>query len=167
MAKARKTSTTRTDAIRRVKGTRVEVRQSPIHGRGVFALQTLKAESRVLEYKGDRISHAEADRRYGKVDDSKPDHTFLMTLNRRWVIDATPSRGWAKWINHACVPNCEAWIEGEHIWIHAIRDIRRGEELFIDYGLNVDSDDDPARYTCRCGSPQCRGTMLGVKPSKG
>ena len=151
----------------RVQGSRIELRQSPIHGRGVFALKLLQSASRVAEYKGERITHREADRRYGITDDSQPDHTFLMTLDRRYVIDATPSRGWAKWINHACEPNCEALIYGDRIYIHAKRDIRRGEELFIDYGLNVDSDDDPARYQCQCGQPGCRGTMLGVSAGAG
>jgi SET domain-containing protein len=42
--------------------------------------------------------------------------------------------------------------------IRALRDIRAGEELFLDYALDV-GDDDPSLYPCRCGTPSCRGTM--------
>ncbi len=150
-------------AARPIRGTRIELRQSPIHGRGVFALQRLATGSRLIEYKGERITHREADRRHGRdTVDEGPDHTFLMTLDRRYVIDATASRGWAKWINHSCEPNVEALIVGSRIYIFALRYIRRGEELFLDYGLNVDADDDPARYRCRCQTSSCRGTLLGA-----
>lgn len=70
--------------------------------------------------------------------------------------------------HHACVPNCEAIEIGERVFIHAVASIDTGEELFLDYRLIVDDDeDDEARlhYACRCGSTECRGTMLALDAS--
>ena len=43
-------------------------------------------------------------------------------------------------INHSCDPNCEVTGTGLKIWIYAIRDIKKGEELSYDYGFNFDKD---------------------------
>src|SRR2546423_750171 len=96
------------------------VRRSPIHGRGVFAARYIRKGTRILEYKGERISNKEADRRY---DDSRMNrhHTFLFTLDKTTVIDGAISAGGgdASYINHSCDPNCEAIITGKRIFIHA------------------------------------------------
>ena len=55
------------------------------------------------------------------------------------------------------------------MFIHALRDIRRGEELNYDYGLVIDeklTKQLKKAYECRCGHPGCRGTMLAVKKKK-
>ena len=52
------------------------------------------------------------------------------------------------------------------MFIHALRDIKRGEELNYDYGLVIDeklTKQLKKAYECRCGHPSCRGTMLAVK----
>ncbi len=72
----------------------------------------------------------------------------------------------SRWINHACDPNCEAEVDGHRVFIHALRAIRPGDELFFDYRLVLDGRHTPKvkqEYACRCGSPRCRGTMLGKK----
>src|SRR5690606_5931719 len=63
-------------------------------------------------------------------------------------------------------PNCEAVDEDGRIFIEAIRDIERGEELTYDYSYILDEPHTAkvkARYPCHCGSPRCRGTILGNK----
>src|SRR5688572_1454939 len=65
----------------------VEARHSKIHGTGVYAIAPIKKGTRVLEYLGERISHAEADRRYEKKGDDDG-HTFLFIASNRTVIDA-------------------------------------------------------------------------------
>jgi SET domain-containing protein len=73
----------------------------------------------------------------------------------------------ARWINHACEPNCEAEETAEgRIFIKALRDLQPGEELFYDYGLVIDERLTPSlkrQYACHCGSPICRGTMLAPR----
>ena len=142
---------------------RISVRYSNIHGKGVFATTLIPEGSRIVEYKGARISEDAADDKYG--DDESP-HTFLFLLDDRIVIDASQRGNSARWINHSCEPNCEAVEEDGRMFIDAIRDIQPGEELSYDYNLIVEERYTPALkqlYACGCGAPKCRGTILASK----
>jgi len=144
----------------------VEARNSPIHGQGVYAIAPIRKGTRVIEYLGDRISHAEADRRYDKKREDDG-HTFLFIASNRTVIDAGIDGNAARFINHHCDPNCETVIENSRVFIDAIRNIKPGEELGYDYQLTWESTDEPeelALYQCRCGAKKCRGTMLDREP---
>jgi SET domain-containing protein len=138
------------------------VRRSRIHGRGVYAARRIRSGTRIIEYIGDRISHEEADSRYDmKTEDDG--HTFLFVVDDDLCIDAGVGGNAARFINHKCDANCETIIEGRRVFIEATRTIQPGEELGYDYQLTWETTDDPeelALYTCRCGSPNCRGTML-------
>lgn len=153
---------------------RLVVRRSPIHGSGVFAQRPLTAGESLIEYRGRRLTHAEADERYG--DNHHGGHTFLFTLNDDYVIDGADGGNAARWINHSCEPNCQAFLiesraapgtVADKVVLEALRDIGEGEELTYDYGIVLDM-----RYTeklkriwaCRCGSPSCTGTLLKPKP---
>ncbi len=142
------------------------VRRSGIHGKGVYAARPIARGTRIVEYLGERITHKQADDRYAAKgqDDG---HTFLFVVSRRIVIDAGVDGNEARFINHSCAPNCDTVIEDERVFIEALRDIEPGEELGYEYGLTWETTDDPAElanYACRCGAPQCRGTMLAEEP---
>ena len=148
------------------------MRNSPIHGKGVFAAADLPAGEFLIEYQGRRIRHDVADRRYG--DDGETGHTFLFTLNDQYVIDANVGGNTARWINHGCDPNCEAVIEEDEsgdprrdrVLIQTLRPIRAGEELVYDYGITLDERHTPRLkriWACRCGARKCTGTMLRPK----
>ncbi|MEK7400780.1 MAG: SET domain-containing protein-lysine N-methyltransferase [Gemmatimonadota bacterium] len=140
------------------------MRRSAIQGRGVYARVDIPCGTRLIEYTGERISHAEADRRDDE-ERRKRHHTFLFILNSRTVIDARHGGNISKYINHSCEPNCEARFAGAHIWVHAIRDIGAGEELAYDYEYDWLPDytvKDLAEYACRCGSERCRGTLVDL-----
>jgi SET domain-containing protein len=143
-----------------------EVRASPLHGLGVFALRRIPKGTRVIEYLGERVSHAEADRRYeGKGDDDN--HTFLFIADDATVIDAGVDGNDARFVNHSCEPNCESVIEESRVFIDAIRAIAPGEELTYDYQIQREADDPPdidVVFACRCGHPGCRGTMMWPPP---
>ena len=147
-----------------------EVRHSRIHGYGVFAARRIRKGTTVIEYLGERVSHAQADARYeGK--DADDNHTFLFTVDAKTVIDAGVNGNEARYINHGCDPNCESTILNGRIFIEAIRTIQPGEELSYDYQIQRDSDDAPdvdEVYACRCGAASCRGSMLEAakKPRK-
>jgi SET domain-containing protein len=147
-----------------------EVRHSPIHGYGVFALRRIRKGTTVTEYIGDRISHDEADTRYeNKAADDN--HTFLFTVDARTVIDGGVGGNDARYINHGCDPNCESATSGRRVFIEAIRTIQKGEELAYDYQIQRDPDDPPnvdEIFACRCGAAKCRGSMLEApkKPRK-
>lgn len=140
----------------------IRVRRSKIHGHGVFATRLIPRSTRVIEYVGERVSHAEADRRYeGRpVQDA---HTFLFIVDRNTVVDAGVGGNEARFINHACRPNCETEITRGRIWIRTLRRILPGEELSYDYCIGRDPDDPPdvdEIFGCRCGTARCRRTML-------
>jgi uncharacterized protein len=141
------------------------LRRSRIQGTGAFALVDIPKGTRLIEYVGQHITNAEADRRYPDDDHGVRHHTFLFTLNQRIVIDAAYDGNDARFINHSCNPNCDAVIERGHIWIDAIRDIPKGAELCYDYQFEHMPDytvDDLRLYECRCGSAGCRGTIVKV-----
>jgi SET domain-containing protein len=143
----------------------IVVRHSSIHGNGVFAIRKIVAETCIIEYTGERISPGKAAKRMG-YDPENPCHTFFFSLENGRLIDGASEGNDARWINHSCAPNCEAREEDGRIWIYALRDIRRGEELNYDYGLIVSERHTPAvkkAYACFCGASTCRQTMLAPK----
>lgn len=151
---------------------KIALRRSPIHGNGVFAVATIPAGATLIEYRGRRLAHAEADDVYG--DTLETGHTFLFTLNDEYVIDANVGGNVARWINHSCAPNCQPVLvehEGrdrrlDKVEIESLREIQVGEELTYDYGITL-SVPHTARmkqlWACRCGAPNCSGTMLKPK----
>jgi len=146
------------------------VRRSELHGNGVFAARKIPAGTRIIEYGGKRITPEEADRRHPTNPDD-PFHTFFFALSSGKVIDGGDRGNDARWINHACAPNCEAQEgkSGKRVYIVALRDIKRGEELFYDYGLVLDGRITKALkqgYRCLCGAAECRGTMLALPEKK-
>ena len=146
-------------------GRRIQVRRSGVHGKGVFALAPIARDDFIIEYKGEVITWKEALRRHPH-DPKDPDHTFYFHIDDKHVIDAKFRGNAARWINHACNPNCEADEVGERVFIKALRAIRPGEELFYDYGLIIDERYSPKlkkQFECRCGTRGCRGTMLAPK----
>jgi uncharacterized protein len=149
----------------RSSGRRIQVRRSGVHGKGVFALQPLAADEPIIEYIGERISWKEALRRHPH-DPDDPNHTFYFHIDDGRVIDANVGGNAARWINHACAPNCEADETDGRVFIRALRAIRSGEELFYDYRLIIDDRYTKKlrdQYACRCGAPSCRGTLLAPK----
>ena len=105
---------------------------------------------------------SEAQRRHPH-DPDDPNHTFYFHIDDKHVIDANVGGNAARWINHACEPNCEADEVDGRVFIKALRDIEPGEELFYDYGLIIDERYTPKlkkQFECRCGARKCRGTML-------
>jgi SET domain-containing protein len=144
-------------------GGRIEVRESAIQGRGVFALCPIPAGIRIIEYTGEVISDDEADRRY---DDRNMDrhHTFLFSLDDGRCIDAAVGGNEARFINHSCAPNCQAVEIDGRIWIESIRPIEPGAELTYDYAYARSECDEAleALYVCRCRAPSCRGTILAA-----
>jgi uncharacterized protein len=146
-------------------GRRIQVRRSGVHGKGVYALQPLARGETLIEYKGERITWPQALKRHPSNPDD-PNHTFFFHIDDDHVIDAGVGGNAARWINHACNPNCEADEQDGRVFIKALRSIKPGEELFYDYGLTIDDRYTPKlkrEYACRCGARNCRGTMLAPK----
>ena len=145
------------------------VRSSTIHGKGVFATTEIARGELIFEYKGQRIDWAEALRRHPH-DPDNPNHTFYFDIDNDMVIDGKVGGNSAKWVNHSCEPNCTAKqvdIDGKtRVFIYARRNLKRGEELFYDYGLIIDGKITKKlqrEYLCLCGTRKCRGTLLQTR----
>jgi len=141
----------------------VEVRASRVHGAGVFALRSLPPGSLVGVYEGRRYAPSQAHEHQHEWDGAL---TYLFGLSDGTLIDAAEGGNATRHINHSCEPNCQANEQADEegelsVVIRTRRRIRPGEELFIDYRLDVGTND-PADYRCRCGSARCRGTLAAA-----
>jgi SET domain-containing protein len=137
----------------------IEVRESGVHGRGVYTAEFIPRGTRIIEYIGQHVSWENAPN-----EENNP-HTFNFGLESGEVINPEIGGNEARWINHCCDPNCEAIEEDNRIFICAMRDIEAGEELFYDYAMEIDepiTEESKKEFACHCGSPKCRGTMLAL-----
>ena len=148
---------------------RLEVRKSGVHGKGVYATAPIRKGARIIEYTGAHLPWKEA-MDLPPHDPSDPYHTFYFSLDNGDVIDAGNGGNDSRWINHSCDPNCETTeTDDDRIFIYALRSIQPGEELFYDYRIVPAERRTKAlekQFGCRCGSPKCRGTMLEPKARK-
>jgi SET domain-containing protein len=122
-------------------------RRSRISGWGVFAGEPINKNRRIVTYDGELIPHREADERADRY--IERGEIWCFTVNNRWVRDAKRGGNIARFINHACKPNCYIEIVERDIWIRAARNIGKGEELTYDYNVGG-----AARIPCSC-RPQC------------
>ncbi|HEY0779740.1 MAG TPA: SET domain-containing protein-lysine N-methyltransferase [Gemmatirosa sp.] len=142
---------------------------SPMHGTGAFAICAIPAGTRLVEYAGERITPAEAERRYPEMP-GVAYHTQLFAIDgpdgEEVIVDAAVDGNVARFINHSCDPNCDAIVDDGRIWITTVRDVAAGEELAYDYAFVLQERHTPAakrRYPCYCGAATCRRTMLAKK----
>lgn len=142
----------------------VEVRDSGVHNKGVFALKNIPQNTKIIEYRGDVISKKEADKRldetYVQYKKNPKDYaaTYIFELDDEHDLDGNTPDNDAKYINHSCNPNCYFEIKKDHIDIYAKRDIQEGEELSYNYGF--DFDEEYKEHPCRCGSINCVGYIV-------
>jgi uncharacterized protein len=125
--------------------------RSSIHGTGAFAKAVIPKGTRLVEYRGERISKSESLRR------CENNNEYIFALSSEHDLDGSVAWNLARFINHSCTPNCEAQMEEDRIWIVALRDIQPGEEITFNYGYALEDYQD---HPCRCGSPDCVGYIV-------
>ncbi len=139
----------------------VELRESAIHGSGLFAAKPIPRGTRILEYVGERINKTEGYRRamrqLRRAAKGREGAVYIFEISRRWDLDGNVPWNPARLINHSCQPNCETRIDRGRVWIYSKRRIVPGEELSYDYGYEVDFYQD---HPCRCGAPNCVGFIV-------
>ena len=126
----------------------IQKRRSAIQGWGVFATQPINKNKRIVTYDGEKITNRESLKREAKY--LEKGHIWCFKLNHLKVRDAFVGGNVARFINHACRPNCYTRVIGDEIWIIAARNIRKGEELTYDYLTGG-----TAEIQCKC-RPGCR-----------
>jgi len=132
------------------------VKKSNIDKRGLYASKNIKAGEKIIEYIGRLISKKEAETN-SKFDNKKD--IYLFNINEKWDLDGDYRWNTARLINHSCNPNCEVEGKGLKLWIVAIKDIKKSEELSYDYGFSY-SKEDLKNFVCRCGSKKCCGYIV-------
>tara|TARA_B100001027_G_C16195057_1_gene297866 strand:+ start:179 stop:628 length:450 start_codon:yes stop_codon:yes gene_type:complete len=132
-----------------------KIKKSKIDKNGLYASQNIKKGTRIIEYKGKIITSKQSEVN-PKYDNSKD--IYLFNINKKYDLDGDFKFNAARLINHSCDPNCEVLGKGLKIWIYAMKDIKKGEELSYDYGFSFDKDF--RQYPCRCGSKNCVGFIV-------
>jgi uncharacterized protein len=94
-------------------------------GLGLFALQAIPVNKRIIEYQGTILTNEESEEVGGK---------YLFTLDENRVIEGSSRSNLARYINHSCEPNARERPTRNRIWIWSLREIQAGEEITIDYG---------------------------------
>ncbi len=125
------------------------VKPSKIHRWGVFAGEDIPGRRKVIEYTGERISRRETKKRCERP------LNYIFTLDSYWALDGSVGGSGAEFINHSCEPNIEARVVKGHILYFSLREIRKGEELTVDYHF----DKKVEKVPCSCGARRCRGTI--------
>jgi uncharacterized protein len=128
---------------------KLSIRESRIHGHGVYAGERIPANRKVIEYTGERINRRETKKR------EEGAYTYLFTLDKYWTIDGAVGGSGAELINHCCEPSLISRIMKGHIIYMSLRAIEPGEELTIDYNFDIST----GRDVCKCGAAKCRGIM--------
>lgn len=128
------------------------VRESPIHGRGPFATESI-AQGEVVAIKGgyivDSATWRSLERQLGPAEIQIADDLFIAPSS------SGEREGAMIFTNHSCDPNI--CIEGQIVFV-ALRQIEAGEELTHDWAT---TDDDDYEMTCNCGASNCRGIVTG------
>ena len=138
-----------------------QVRQSSIHGRGLYAVAEIKKGTDIIQYVGEKISKKESTRRALEWEEhartTGEGLVYIFELDDEWDIDGREGDNPARYMNHSCDGNCEAVnYEGE-IWITALRDIKKEEELAYDYGYDIEHF---LEHPCLCGADNCIGYIV-------
>ena len=124
-------------------------------GRGLYATQNIIEGARIIDYVGKIITKKQTEVS-DKFDNAKP--IYLFDLNNRYDLDGDVSWNTARLINHSCSNNCDYDGKGLKLWVTAIKDIKKGEELTCDYGFGYDTD--YRQFPCKCASINCVGYIV-------
>ena len=126
------------------------IRKSIINGKGCFATIPFKRGRKIAEYAGERINDLEAQKRARKRRILR-----ICDIDGRFSIDGSRGGNGTHYINHCCEPNAYMRTLYGHVLFFALRDIRTGEEITIDYEQTLHPDS----KRCFCGAESCRGTI--------
>ena len=128
---------------------KIEIRNSSIGGRGVFALEKIGVEEDILTFGVDYIDKAEAE----KIDDK-----LVMQWDEKLFTAENRGDDETYFINHSCDSN--AWMK-DAFTLMARREILTGEEVTADYALWEANENYVSKWSCKCGSLKCRGRVTG------
>jgi hypothetical protein len=113
-------------------------------GLGIFAVERIPKGAPIIEYWGERISEEEANKR---------GNLYLFEVSDTVTIDGSARTNTARYFNCSCVPNAEAILEDERVFIWSTRVIEAGEEIVYNYGQEY-FEEYLSKGRCRCAKHQ-------------
>jgi D-alanine-D-alanine ligase len=134
------------------------IKGTSIAGFGIYAKDNITAGENI--YTGEGRSQRLITRRHVEThwneEEKETFRRYAYPLSRELFIlwDENPSE-WAPQ-NHSCDPN--AGYDGLNVV--ALRNIKKGEELTLDYATFLDENMEP--FQCNCGAKNCRGLITGI-----
>lgn len=138
-----------------------KVKNSKIHGRGLYATADIKEETQIIQYVGEKITKEESTKRALEWEEQARETgeglVYIFELDDTYDIDGRLGENPARYMNHSCDGNCEAINYDGEIWIVARKDIKKGEELVYDYGYDMEHFLD---HPCLCGADNCIGYIV-------
>ena len=132
-----------------------KIKKSKIDKNGLYANCDISRGTKIIEYKGKIVSVKQSDSN-PKYDNNKA--IYLFNINKRYDLDGDFKFNTARLINHSCDPNCEVFGSGLKVWVFAMKNIKKDEELSYDYGFSYDAD--YKNYPCKCKAKNCVGYIL-------
>jgi uncharacterized protein len=129
------------------------VQGSPIHGRGLFAVEAIRAGEIVCVKGGHIFQRARLQMIASQLGPSEIQISEDLFIG---PLTAEEREGSMIFSNHSCDPNIG--IQGQIVFV-AMRDIRPGEELTHDWAT---TDDDNYEMECRCNAANCRKRITGA-----
>lgn len=118
-----------------------------VSGLGLFATGTIAKGETIIEYRGNILTDAEAEKKIRSM--------YLFEVKKNVNIDGSPRWNTARYANYSCDPNAESENRKGRIFLVAIKKIQKGDEITFDYGEeHVEEHIKP--YGCRCGTKKCK-----------
>ena len=113
-------------------------------GLGLFATKTIARDAYIVTYRGRRIPTRDA-----RAREIRFRAKYMFEVSSRWTIDGSSRRNLARYVNHSCRPNAQAVLRNRQIVFVALRRVKLGEEITLDYGKDY-FDLFIKRTGCRC-----------------
>lgn len=132
---------------------KLEVRNSNIHGKGVFTKEFISKGEVVVIWGGEIVTVEEFQNGKGQKHTNVgiDDNLYLVTSNSNEMTTDD-------FMNHSCDPNL--WLDDE-VTLSAMRDIQANEELYFDYAIELIDESYIMKNPCYCSAVNCRKTITG------
>jgi uncharacterized protein len=128
-------------------------------GLGLFATTLIRRKQPIVEYSGRRIPTREAHER-----ERRRGARYMFELSSKWTLDGSARSNLARYVNHACRPNTEAYSSRGRLMFRATRAIKPGEEITLDYGKEY--LDLFFKGGCRCATCRTPKASTRKKPRR-
>ena len=136
-----------------IKKTKKFIVKNTENGLGVFANKDFKKGEKIIDFRGNFYTGEELPTPYDEFEDH-----YLQIGDNLYM---GPSGDIDDFFNHSCDPNSGLKINSKKVFLIAIKDIKKGDEITWDYSTTIDEDD--WEMDCNCGSKNCRRRIRDFK----